>query len=60
MNEIILELAALLLTSFCLGFSAARRRQLYFPLPSGLKATLSSQHAAYLGMLVTLILSAAS
>ena len=27
MNEIILELAALLLTSFCLGFSAAWRRQ---------------------------------
>ena len=60
MNEIILELAALLMTLFCLVCSVTVRRDLYTPLPRGLHAALTSQHFIFLAMLVSVNISAAS
>ena len=60
MNEIILELAALLLTAFCLIYSVTARKKLYFPMPKGLLAAMKSQHFSFLIMLLAVALSAAS
>ena len=59
MNEIILELAALLLSLFCLIFSCSARHSLYFPLPGGLRAKCGSRHWVFLALLGTLSVSSA-
>lgn len=47
MNHIALSLPALLLALFCLIYSAAARRKLYFPLPKGLVAKFRDQHTFF-------------
>ncbi len=59
MKDSILELAAFLLTLFCLTYSMTVRRKLYIPLPSGLRAALRDRHCGFLIMLVTVALSTA-
>ena len=59
MNEIILELAALLLTLFCLIYSAAVRKELYTGLPRRVMQALQNQHFAFLGVLCAIALTAA-
>lgn len=59
MNNIALWLPALLLPLFCLIYSVAARRELYFPLPKGISANLRNQHSVFLAMLCALILAAA-
>ena len=59
MNNIALGLPALLLPLFCLIYSVAARRELYFPLPKGISANLRNQHSVFLAMLCALILAAA-
>ena len=54
-----LRLPALLLALFCLIASASARRELYFPLPKGLRARLDSPRAAFLAVLCALALAAA-
>ena len=60
MNEIILELTALLLTAFCLIYSVTARRKLYFPMPKGMLAVMKSQHISFLIILFAVVISAAS
>ncbi|MBR0228465.1 MAG: response regulator [Clostridia bacterium] len=60
MNEIVLELAALLLSLFCLIYSVSVRRELYAPLPKRLIHALQNQHFAFLGVLASIALTAAS
>ena len=60
MNDIALLLPALLLPLFCLIYSVAARRELYFPLPKGLTDKLRNQHTIFLAMLCVLIIAAAA
>ena len=57
MDEIILEVSAVLLSLFCLVYSVSVRRKLYFPLPRGWIAILKSQHIVYLIILCLVIVS---
>ena len=57
MNEIILELSALCIASFCLADCLRNRRRLYLPFPKGLDQKIRSQHFIYLMLLVTVIVS---
>ena len=60
MNDIALWLPALLLPLFCLIYSIAARRELYFPLPKGFSAKLRNQHTVFLALLCVLMLAAAA
>ena len=60
MNEIVLELAALLLALFCLIYSVTIRRELYVPLPKGVIPALKNQHFLFLALLGSVVLSAAA
>ena len=57
MNEIILEVAALLVALFCLIDSLRKRKRLYIPAPVGIWNKLRDQHYTYMALLVTLIIS---
>lgn len=59
MNGIILELAALLLSLFCLIYSCTLRRELYVPLPRGLRDLCGNRHSVFLALLGTLLASSA-
>lgn len=58
MNDIALWLPALILPLFCLIYSVAARRELYFPMPKGLSANARDQHTVFLAILVVLIVAA--
>ena len=58
MNEIVLELAALLLTLFCLIYSVTVRKELYKPLPGRMIDALTNQHFAFLGVMSAIALTA--
>lgn len=60
MNELLLEIAALILSLYCLADSLIERRNLYLPLPRGTVETLKDRHFAFLVMLVTVAVSAAA
>ena len=60
MNVIILEVAALLLSLFCLIYSLTARRRIYFPAPKSVLAALKNQHFCFLMMLLSMVISAAS
>ena len=55
MNEMMLWLAAMLLSLFCLIHSITSRRDLYYPLPKGLSEKLRNRHTVYLGLLLSII-----
>ena len=59
MDGMILEFSAFLLSLFCLIYSVAMRRKLYFPLPKGWLAALKNQHFIYLVILCSVVVSSA-
>ena len=60
MNEIILEISALGITTFCLVDCLINRKGLYVPFPKGWLAKLRDQHFAYFCILIAMIISSAS
>lgn len=60
MNELVLWLPAIILPLFCLIYSIAARRELYFPFPKGISAKLRNQHVLFLAMLCAVIMAAAA
>lgn len=59
MDGMILEFSAFLLSLFCLIYSVAMRRKLYFPVPKGWLAALKNQHFIYLVILCSVVVSSA-
>ena len=59
MNDIALWLPALILPLFCLIYSAAARRETYFPLPKGISKKLRDPHTVFLAMLCVMVAAAA-
>ena len=60
MNDIILELSALLLSLFCFVYSITVRRKLYLPLPKGFLENVKSSHTPFILLLVTVMVCSAS
>ncbi len=60
MNEIILELSALGIATFCFVDCLMNRRDIYLPFPKGLIAKAKDQHFTYLTLLFVMMISALS